>query len=198
MTNMIKLVFASGNIHKLSEIKAIIDPSINLLSMREVGFEGDIDEYGTTLDQNAQIKSDLIHDTFGLNCFSDDTGLEIESLNGEPGVYSARYAGTNCSFNDNMDLVLKNLEGKRNRNARFRTVINLWWNETNYVFEGSVDGQIEHEKKGNGGFGYDPIFKPKGSAKTFAEMTQLVKSELSHRARATKKMVDFLNSQMNS
>ncbi len=198
MTSTLKLIFASGNGHKLSEIKEVIDPRINLIGMREIGFTEEIDEYGTTLDQNAKIKSDFIYTKYNVNCFSDDTGLEITSLNGEPGVYSARYAGDNCSFDDNMNKVLDGLEKKLNRSAKFRTVINLWWNDRNYSFEGLLEGTIELVKKGINGFGYDPIFTPDGVSKTFAEMTQSEKSKHSHRALATKKLVEFLSKEINS
>ncbi|MDC1221911.1 RdgB/HAM1 family non-canonical purine NTP pyrophosphatase [Salibacteraceae bacterium] len=198
MTSTFKLIFASGNEHKLSEIKEVIDPRINLVGMREIGFTGEIDEYGTTLDQNAKIKSDFIYNKYNVNCFSDDTGLEITSLNGDPGVYSARYAGDNCSFDDNMNKVLDGLEKKLDRSAKFRTVINLWWKDQNHSFEGLVEGTIGLDKKGINGFGYDPIFTPNGATKTFAEMTQSEKSKHSHRALATKKLVEFLSEEINS
>ncbi len=198
MTTSIKLVFASGNVHKLNEISAIIDPRIDLISMRDLGYEDEIDEYGTSLDQNAKIKSDFIFERYGMNCFSDDTGLEINSLKGDPGVYSARYAGDNCSFDDNMNKVLNLLGNDQNRMASFRTVINLWWNGTNHSFEGIVKGNIEFDKKGSNGFGYDPIFTPTGTTKTFAEMSRDEKSEHSHRGRATKKLIDFLYKEINS
>lgn len=195
--NKCELIFATGNEHKLSEIKAIISHKINLKGMREIGYSDDIEEYGLTLEENARIKSTCIYDQFNTNCFSDDTGLEIDTLNGKPGVYSARFAGPNCSFDDNMDKVLDLLKTipKENRTARFRTIINLWWNNKNYSFEGIVTGKIEHAKKGANGFGYDPIFTPDGESKTFAEMTQTEKSAHSHRAKAIKKLIDFLDKQ---
>ncbi len=197
MTNKTKLVFASGNSHKLNEIKNIIDPKITIVGMRELGFQDEIDEYGVTLDENAKIKSDFIKERFNLNCFSDDTGLEIDLLNGRPGVYSARYAGPDCSFDDNMNKVLAELNEHEVRSAQFRTVINLWWNEENYSFEGRVNGHITHTKHGENGFGYDPIFMPDGSNLTFAQMSLDEKSKFSHRARAIQKLVEFLNTKVN-
>ena len=197
MTNKTKLVFASGNSHKLNEIKNIIDPKITIVGMRELGFQDEIDEYGVTLDENAKIKSDFIKERFNLNCFSDDTGLEIDLLNGRPGVYSARYAGPDCSFDDNMNKVLAELNEHEVRSAQFRTVINLWWNEENYSFEGRVNGHITHTKHGANGFGYDPIFMPDSSNLTFAQMSLDEKSKFSHRARAIQKLVEFLNTKVN-
>jgi XTP/dITP diphosphohydrolase len=197
MTNKTKLVFASGNSHKLNEIKNIIDPKITIVGMRELGFQDEIDEYGVTLDENAKIKSDFIKERFNLNCFSDDTGLEIDLLNGRPGVYSARYAGPDCSFDDNMNKVLAELNEHEVRSAQFRTVINLWWNEENYSFEGRVNGHITQTKHGANGFGYDPIFMPDGSNLTFAQMSLDEKSKFSHRARAIQKLIEFLNTKVN-
>jgi XTP/dITP diphosphohydrolase len=191
-----KLIFASGNKHKVGEIKSKIPTGIEIFSMKEMGFEGDIDETGQTLEVNAKIKSDFIYSLFHENCFADDTGLEIKGLNGAPGVYSARYAGANCSFQDNVDLVLKNLKGTNERSARFRTVIHLHWKNQEFQFEGIVNGTITESPIGEAGFGYDPIFLPRGFKKTFAEMNLSEKNEISHRAIAVNKMIDFLRSEV--
>lgn len=189
-----KLIFATGNRNKLVEIANGIPSHIELLSMRDMGFDGEIDETGTTLEENAKIKSDFIYELFNENCFADDTGLEIPSLGGAPGVYSARYAGEHCSFDDNMNLVLKNLTRSSDRSAWFRTVIHLHWNGAEHVFEGIIKGIITKEKSGRAGFGYDPIFKPEGYNKTFAEMNLSEKNGISHRGLAVKKMMEFLKS----
>jgi XTP/dITP diphosphohydrolase len=154
--------------------------------------EVDIEETGTTLEENARIKSQFVYDNYGFNCFSDDTGLEIEVLNGEPGVYSARYAGEDCSFDDNMNKVLKEMKGKENRKARFRTVISLILDGKEYQFEGEVKGKITTEKHGDKGFGYDPIFLPDGYSQTFAELDLEEKNRISHRGKAVVKLAGFL------
>lgn len=192
------LVFASGNKHKLSEIQAAFDGQLPIVSMRDLGFTGEIDEYGTTLTENAKIKSTFIYETYKRNAFADDTGLEIEALKGAPGVYSARYAGLDCSFEDNMNKVLQELDGIENRKAQFRTIMNLWWEGENYAFEGIVKGEISSSPKGKDGFGYDPIFRPEGHTRTFAEMTANEKNSMSHRSRAMKKLVDFLTDRLRS
>jgi XTP/dITP diphosphohydrolase len=194
--SMKELIFASGNKHKLAEIQAAFDGQLAIVSMRDLGFMGEIDEYGTTLTENAKIKSTFINDAFKRNAFADDTGLEIEALNGAPGVYSARYAGQDCSFDDNMSKVLNALDGIENRKAQFRTIMNLWWEGENYEFEGIVQGEITKTPIGTGGFGYDPIFRPEGHARTFAEMDGNEKNTMSHRSRAMKKLVDFLSEQL--
>lgn len=191
---MKKLIFATGNQHKLIEIKQSVSSLYDVISMRDIGFNGDIDEPGATLIENAQIKARFIADTYKLDCFADDTGLEIEALNGAPGVYSARFAGEGCSFQDNIDKTLSLLKGETNRAARFRTVICLVQDNKNHFFEGKVDGEITVSQHGKDGFGYDPIFKPNGYDKTFAEMTLDEKNKISHRAIAVKKLIEFLKS----
>lgn len=187
-----KLVFASSNEHKTTEIRSKLPSSIELISLKELNFHEDIPETGLTLKENAIQKADFCLNRFGENCFADDTGLEIDALNGEPGVYSARYAGEERNAQKNMSLVLQKLEGISNRKARFVTVIALYLDNTLYTFEGSVEGEICSENHGEGGFGYDPIFRPFGSAKTFGEMHLEEKNLFSHRARAFQKMLDFL------
>ncbi len=187
-----KLIFASGNQYKLQELQSKLNSSIEVLSMRDVGFAGDIDEPGETLEENAKIKAEYIHNLFHENCFADDSGIEINALNGEPGVYSARYAGEGCSFADNNEKVLEKLKGIEDRTARFRTVIHLIYDNQHYVFEGEVKGKITMTNKGVDGFGYDPIFIPDGQIKTFAEMTLDEKNSISHRAKAVQKLSDFL------
>ncbi len=187
-----KLVFATNNPHKLEEVKAVIDPNVfELVSLTDIGFEGDIEEPGATLEENALIKSSYIYERYRLNCFGDDSGLEIDALNGEPGVYSARYSGER-SHDKNIALVLQKLQGKQNRKARFRTVISLIFDDAEHLFEGSVEGNITTEKAGSGGFGYDPIFIPNGYNKTFAELSNNEKNNISHRAIAVKKLTNFL------
>lgn len=191
------LIFATGNQHKLEEIQSEFNDMLKIVSMRDLGFSGEIDEYGSDLESNAKIKSSFIRDRFGGNVFADDTGLEIECLNGAPGVYSARYAGEHCSFDDNVHKVLDEMKGVDNRGARFRTIMNLWWEGKNYHFEGCVHGHITISKRGTNGFGYDPIFCPSGYEQTFAEMTADQKNSLSHRTLAMKKLVAFLTDELN-
>jgi len=188
-----KLIFASGNKHKLQELQSKLPSHIQLVSMRDEGFSGEIEEPGKTLEENARIKAKFIFERFGENCLADDSGIEIEALNGEPGVYSARYAGENCSFLDNNLKVLKNLKGVHNRRARFRTVIHLFLEGKEYFFEGSIDGDITESIKGADGFGYDPIFRPRGKKETFAEMTLDEKNQISHRALAVEDLIQFLS-----
>ena len=189
---MQQLVFATNNQHKIDEVLAKIGNSFELLSLNAIGCTDDIAETGVTFRENAAIKSRFIYDRYRLNCFADDSGLEIDVLNGEPGVYSARYAGTHGDHEANMDKVLTLLNGQTNRTARFKTVISLLWNGEEYLFEGVVEGIIRHERSGSKGFGYDPIFQPDGYNITFAEMTMDEKNAISHRARAVEKMVEFL------
>ncbi len=189
---MQELVFATNNAHKLEEVAAKIAGKIKLLSLNDINCHDDIEETGTTFRENASIKSRFIYDKYHLNCFGDDSGLEIDALNGEPGVYSARYAGGHGNNDANMDKVLKNLEGVTNRKARFRTVISLMWAGEEYFFDGTVEGNIRHECSGTGGFGYDPIFEPEGYNITFAEMTMAEKNAISHRARAMVGLLSFL------
>ena len=191
---MMELVFATNNKHKLDELQAILGNRIKLLSLKEIGCNVEIPEEQETLEGNAAQKSFYIYNKFGYNCFADDTGLEIEALNGEPGVYSARYAGEEKSAEANMDKVLNRLFKINNRNARFRTVISLVINGVETQFEGVVDGRILDEKRGKSGFGYDPIFQPDGFEKTFSEMDLTAKNKISHRGRAVEKLIQYLKS----
>lgn len=187
-----KLVFATNNLHKLQEIKQILSDSIELLSLNDINCDEEIPENQETIEGNAAEKSFYIWNNYGLNCFADDTGLEIEVLNGEPGVYSARYAGEEKSAEKNMDLVLQKLFEIKNRKARFKTVISLVIDGREIQFEGIVNGQILEEKRGKTGFGYDPIFQPDESDLSFAEMTMEEKGKISHRGRAVQKLVEYL------
>lgn len=187
-----KLVFATNNKHKLDELQAILGDQFSLLSLKEIGCNEEIPEEQPTLEGNAKQKSSFIFDKYGYNCFADDTGLEIEALNGEPGVYSARYAGEEKSAEANMNKVLQKLAKIKNRKARFRTVISLIIDGTENQFEGIVEGTIISEKRGASGFGYDPIFQPDGFQETFAEMNLADKNKISHRARAVQKLIEFL------
>lgn len=187
-----KLVFATNNQHKLHEIKHLLDDSIELLSLNDIGCYDDIPEDMDTLEGNAGQKSFFVYNKYGVNCFADDTGLEIEALNGEPGVYSARYAGEAKNPENNMNLVLDKLSIINNRRARFRTVISLVINGHETQFEGIVDGHILKEKRGKTGFGYDPIFQPDESNLSFAQMSLEEKNKISHRGRAVQKLVEYL------
>jgi len=187
-----KLVFATNNQHKLDELQAILGNRFQLLSLKDIGCNKEIPEEQPTLEGNASQKSHFIYEKYGYSCFADDTGLEIEGLNGEPGVYSARYAGEEKNANANMDKVLTKMTKIKNRNARFRTVISLIINGNEIQFEGSVEGEILTKKRGNSGFGYDPIFRPKGFQQTFAEMNLTDKNKISHRGRAVEKLVQYL------
>jgi len=186
------IVFATNNKHKLEEIQQLIGNKINLLSLSDINCNDEIPEDFFTLEENASQKSHYIFDKFNLDCFADDTGLEIEALNGKPGVLSARYAGDSKDTEANMRKVLDELKGEKNRKARFRTVISLIINKNEYLFEGIVNGEILESKTGKDGFGYDPIFKPIGYSESFAEMSLEQKNLISHRAIATRKLVDFL------
>lgn len=188
----IKLVFATNNRHKLEEILHLAGPHIQLLNLKDIGFAGDIPEEATTIEGNAAQKAWFIYEKYAINCFADDTGLEIEALNGGPGVYSARYAGENCTFEDNMNKVLAAMQGKDNRKARFRTVIALIENGKLTTFQGEIKGTITPEKHGVQGFGYDPVFLPDGFDQTFAEMDLAEKNRISHRAMAVQKLIDHL------
>jgi XTP/dITP diphosphohydrolase len=190
---MHQLVFATNNRHKLEEVSAKINGDIRLLTLQDIGCFDDIEETGTTFKANASIKSHHVYSTYQLDCFGDDSGLEIDALNGEPGVYSARYAGTHGNHAANISKVLENLEGETNRKARFRTVISLMWNGEEHFFEGTVEGTIRTEIAGEGGFGYDPIFEPEGYDITFAEMSMAEKNAISHRAKAMEQLIAFLN-----
>lgn len=190
-----KLVFATNNKHKLEEIRAMLSDKIDVKGLAEIGCNEDIEESENTLEGNAQIKSDYVYNKFGINCFADDTGLEVEALDGAPGVYSARYAGEKASFQDNVDKLLNALKDTNNRRARFRTVISLKIGEQQHFFEGICEGQITREMQGNEGFGYDPVFKPNESERTFAQMSMEEKGRISHRGQATEKLISFLNKQ---
>ena len=187
-----KIIFASNNKNKVQEIQKQVPASIQIVTLDEIGCTEDIAETGNTLEENAIIKANYITEKYGLPCFADDTGLEIEALNGEPGVYSARYAGKERNDEANMNKVLKNLENQTNRKAQFKTVIALNLNNKQHLFTGIVEGKIRTEKTGTNGFGYDPIFEPENVGKTFAEMTLEDKNKLSHRGRAVEKLIAFL------
>ena len=197
-----KIVFATNNQHKLSEVRQILGDSIEVLSLNDIGCHEDIPETGTTLEANALQKAQYIYDHYHIDCFADDTGLEVDALGGAPGVYSARYAAVGCAATSsqpidhdseaNMTRLLNELGENNNRNARFRTVIALIQQGELHEFEGIVNGQIIRERRGGEGFGYDPIFQPDGYDQTFAELGTEVKNHISHRARATKKLCEFL------
>lgn len=188
-----KLVFATNNAHKLEEVAAILGDEIELLSLNDIGCHADIPETAETLEGNALLKSSFIYKNYGLDCFADDTGLEVEALDGAPGVYSARYAGgEGHDAQANMRKLLHELEGKENRKAQFRTAISLILDGKEYLFEGVVKGEIIEEKRGDSGFGYDPIFQPEGYDRTFAELGNDIKNTISHRAVAVRKLCEFL------
>ena len=190
---MKKLVFASNNAHKLSEIRAILGDRIEIISLSVLQCHAEIPETADTLEGNALIKARYVWEHYGLYCFADDTGLEVEALGGAPGVYSARFAGEHASFEDNVSLLLERLSGvAAPRRARFRTVIALIDEYGTHFFEGSVDGEITLERSGNHGFGYDPIFRPEGREETFAQLTEQEKNSMSHRGRAVQKLVRYL------
>ncbi|MBL4753385.1 MAG: RdgB/HAM1 family non-canonical purine NTP pyrophosphatase [Flavobacteriales bacterium] len=188
-----KLILATNNRHKLKEVSLVLTKNIELLSLADINFSGEIPEDQDTLEGNASQKSHYIFDKFGRDCFADDTGLEIEALDGKPGVYSARYAGEGCSFVDNMEKVLQEMVGLENRSARFRTVISLIIDGKEMQFEGTVEGEMLAQMAGDEGFGYDAIFRPKGYDQSFAEMPLSEKNTISHRARAVAKLSEYLN-----
>lgn len=190
-----KLIFATNNQHKADEMRFVTGNKFELLTLKESGFNIDIPEPYDTLEANASKKSKTIYNLTHINCFSEDTGLEVEALGGEPGVKSARYAGDEKSFAKNIEKLLANLENKSNRKARFRAVISLIIDGKETLFEGISEGTIIKEKRGNLGFGYDPVFVPNGSIKTFAEMDMEEKNKYSHRSKAAEKLVAFLNHQ---
>ncbi len=193
---MRKIVFASNNAHKLQEVRNKIGSSMEVLSMNEIGCFDDIPETAETFEGNAEIKARWIADKYQLDCFADDSGLCIDTLNGAPGVYSARYAGEGCTFSDNNKKVLLALDGIRERQAQFVTVICLIWKGKSYFFRGEVEGEIIEKLEGTSGFGYDPIFKPKGHPLTYAQMDLNEKNQLSHRAKALQMMSEFLQRQL--
>ena len=188
-----KLVFATNNLNKLKEVQEMLPNSIQLLSLKDIDCFDEIDETETTLEGNAQLKADYITQKFGFNCFADDTGLEVESLDGKPGVYSARFAGEPSNSENNMQKLILDLETKTNRKAQFRTAVSLNINDKKFLFEGICKGEILTKKQGEKGFGYDPIFKPEGFSQSFAEMTSEEKNKISHRGIAIQKLVEFLS-----
>ena len=190
-----KLVFATNNAHKLEEVAAILGDQVELLSLNDIGCQADIPETAETLEGNALLKSSYIYKNYHLDCFADDTGLEVEALNGAPGVYSARYAGgEGHDAQANMLKLLHELDGKENRKAQFRTAISLILDGKEYLFEGVIKGEIIKEKLGDSGFGYDPVFMPEGYDRTFAELGNDIKNQISHRALAVQKLCEFLQS----
>lgn len=188
-----KIVFATHNLHKLKEVQQLLPKAIQLLSLADIDCTEEILETASTLEGNAKLKADYISKTYGYNCFADDTGLEVAALNGEPGVYSARYSGETSNAEANMQKVLTKLKAKADRNAQFKTVIALNLNGKQHIFEGICKGEILHVKAGEKGFGYDPIFKPLGYDNSFAEMNMKEKGTISHRGRAVATLVAFLS-----
>ena len=189
-----KLVFATNNAHKLDEISSILGEKVELLSLKDIHCHVDIPETADTLEGNAMLKAEYIYKNYGLDCFADDTGLEVEALNGAPGVYSARYAGgEGHNAEANMQKLLQNMQGVQNRKAQFRTAICLIEKGEEHLFEGIVKGSIIEQKRGASGFGYDPVFMPEGYEETFAEMGNAEKNKISHRARAVEKLCEYLN-----
>lgn len=192
-----KIIFATNNKNKLLEIKQIVQQGIEILSLEDIGFKGDIPETKATIEGNALQKAAFIFDRYQIPVFADDTGLEVDALNGEPGVYSARYAGNDCTSEDNIQLLLKNLEGVSNRNAQFKTIIAFQLDQhTTHCFEGIVKGNITDKKQGVSGFGYDPVFTPMDYQVTFAEMPSEEKNKISHRGIATRKFVEFVRQKL--
>ncbi|NRT12920.1 XTP/dITP diphosphohydrolase [Flavobacterium sp. 14A] len=190
---MIKIVFASNNKNKIAEIQQLLPDSIQIVSLEEIGCFEEIPETADTIEGNAILKADYVSKNYGLDCFADDTGLEIKALNGAPGVYSARYAGEQKNANDNMNKVLSNLKEHQDREAQFKTVITLNYKGQQTLFTGIVKGEITYDKSGDKGFGYDPIFRPTGYNETFAELSAATKNQISHRGLATQKLLAFLN-----
>lgn len=189
--------FATNNAKKLEEIRQLLEPQYQVKSLADIGCQEELPETGSTLEANSKQKAQYVWDHYGVACFADDTGLEIEALGGEPGVYSARYAGPERDNDANIDLVLQKLEGKEDRSARFRTVITWVQEDLVRQFEGIVEGEILKERAGSKGFGYDPVFRPEGEERSFAQMSMEEKNNISHRGRALKKFVDFLRGAAN-
>ena len=187
-----KIVFATNNKHKIEEVKKLLPPDIELLTLFDIGCEEDLPETGNTFEQNSSQKARYIHDKYGYDCFADDSGLEAEALHGRPGVYSARYAGSNNSSTANVTKLLSELNMEENRKAKFRTVIALMIGEETRYFEGEIKGELTLRERGNNGFGYDPVFVPEGFHVTFAEMAPELKNKISHRAIAVKRLADYL------
>lgn len=190
-----KLIFATNNQHKVEEIKSAVGNNIEVISLKEAGIHIEIQEPYATLEKNASEKSRTIHRLTGMNCFSEDTGLEVDSLGGEPGVKSARYGGEDKSFDKNIDKLLFKLSNSHHRKARFRTVVSLIYDDQEYFFEGICDGEITNERRGEKGFGYDPVFVPAGSDQSFAEMDMEEKNKFSHRKKAADELILFLQQQ---
>ena len=189
-----KIVFATNNLNKLKEIQQMLPTSIELFSLKDIGFEGEIPEDYETLEENAFQKAQYIFDRYKISCFADDTGSEVDSLNGAPGVYSARYAGEDCIAENNMRKLLFDMAGKANRSAAFKTVVAFVTDSEKIAFEGVAAGEILIEKQGDEGFGYDPIFKPEGYDITYAEMSSIEKNKISHRGKAVRKFTDYISS----
>lgn len=187
-----ELIFATHNQHKTEEAKEIAASAFHIKNLKDIGCFEEIPETADTLQGNALQKARYVHEHYHVNCFADDTGLEVEALDGRPGVYSARFAGEHCTYQDNVNKLLKEMEGKTNRKACFKTVVALILEDKEYLFEGRVDGKIIENQRGTSGFGYDPIFLPEGFDRTFAEMNDEEKNSISHRGRAMRKMMDFL------
>lgn len=187
-----KLIFATNNKHKIEEVQALLAPQFKIISLKQLNCTEEIPETEPTLEGNALLKARYVYERFGESCFADDTGLEVEILNNAPGVYSARYAGEDKNPQANRVKLLKEMEGAINRKARFRTVIAFIHKGKEYLFEGEVKGSITTHDRGNGGFGYDPLFQPEGMDKTFAELDMSVKNDISHRGKAIARLVDFL------
>lgn len=190
-----QLVFASNNKNKIAEIQQLLPPSIQILSLEEIGCFEEIPETADTIEGNAILKANYVTQNYGYDCFADDTGLEVEALNGDPGVYSARYAGDQKDSNDNMNKLLANLKGESNRNAQFKTVITLNKNGKQILFTGIAKGRITDNKLGEKGFGYDPIFQPEGYTETFAQLSSEIKNKISHRGKATQLLITFLKNE---
>lgn len=189
-----QLVFASNNLNKIKEIQSILKGSISLLSLSDIGCHEEIPETADTIEGNAILKANYVTEKYGYDCFADDTGLEVKALNGAPGVYSARYAGEQKNADDNMNKLLEALKDQADRSAQFKTVIALNIKGRQYLFTGIAKGEITFDKTGNHGFGYDPVFLPETYNETFAELSSEIKNKISHRAKATQQLIDFLNS----
>lgn len=189
-----KLVFATNNTHKLEEVREVVKDTFEILSLKDINCNEDVDETGTTLEENALIKARYVKEKYGYDCFGDDTGLEVDALNGAPGVYSARYAGGDHDSKANIRKLLKELDNISDRKAQFRSVVALIIDGKEYLFEGKIKGSIITEEKGTAGFGYDPIFMPEGYNQTFAELGNEIKNDVSHRALAVKALCQFLKS----
>lgn len=187
------LVFATNNLHKLEEIRKITTDSIQIVSLKDCGFNSDIEETKDSLEGNAKLKAETVFMATGHPCFADDTGLFVNALDGAPGIYSARFAGENAKDQDNVQLLLKKLEGVADRSAHFKTVISLVTEKENYLFSGEIHGKITEQPIGENGFGYDPVFIPEGFDQTFAQLDSSIKNKISHRAKATAALIEFIN-----